>query len=321
MSLVSQLLDIHIVQTPPWGEFKTKMGTPNVRVGDLQFTKHKIPGLPYFVGYAPRANFYKQKFSFRELKEVAKHENCIVIRFDVPNVVEEDTKSKQYMSLMGDLKKYCVKSPKSTFAKYNVLLNLNQPEEKLMENLHPKTRYNIKLSAKHGVKVDKDNSTAGFETFYKLHKDTAKRQGFLPHSEKYYKVAFETLKSYNMANILIAHHNNTPLAAWMLFNDTQTLYYPYGGSAIEGRNLMPSNLLCWEAIKLGLQLKCKLFDMWGAANDPDDPYWGFTKFKLGYGGELVKYIESYDLIVNAPIYNLFNFSYGLFWKIVKLVKK
>ena len=319
---MDQLKNIHIVQTKEWGEFKSKMGTPEVRVGDIQFTKHRIPYTPYFVGYAPRVNFLVQKFSFKELKKVASDEKCICVRFDVPNVIEDlNSKSKDYISLMGDLKTHCAKSPKTTFAKYNVLLDISGSEEDILSKLHPKTRYNIKLAAKHKVIVEKDNSQKGFEIFFDLHNDTAKRQGFWPHSKKYYQMAFETLKNYNMANILIAYHNKVPLAAWMLFNDTKTMYYPYGGSSVEGRSLMPSNLIAWEAIKLGRNLNCKLFDMWGATNDHNDPYWGFTRFKLGYGGVLVKYIDSYDFVVDPFMYNMFNLSYGFFWKLSKLIKR
>jgi len=63
-----------------------------------------------------------------------------------------------------------------------------------------------------------------------------------------------------------------------------------------------------------------LFDMWGATNNEKDPWWGFTRFKLGYGGELVKYVDSYDLVLNKPVYYLFNLAYKVFWFVVKLFK-
>ena len=66
-----------------------------------------------------------------------------------------------------------------------------------------------------------------------------------------------------------------------------------------------------------------MFDMWGAANDPKnekDPWFGFTNFKLKFGGEFVEYIESYDYVVNKPVYMLFNFAQKIRWKILKLIK-
>ena len=48
--------------------------------------------------------------------------------------------------------------------------------------------------------------------------------------------------------------------------------------------------------------------MWGALGpdaDPEDPWFGFHKFKQGYGGHLVEYIGTYDLVFNWPVYMLF----------------
>src|SRR3990167_1385134 len=99
------MTDIHIVQSPEWGEFKAQMGTPPVRVGEIQFTKHPIPFTPFYIGYAPKVNFLTQKFNWSELKAVAKAERCIFIRFDVPNVLKPTSENIQIEKLIADLKK------------------------------------------------------------------------------------------------------------------------------------------------------------------------------------------------------------------------
>ena len=71
---------------------------------------------------------------------------------------------------------------------------------------------------------------------------------------------------------------------------------------------MANNLTAWEAIKLGKKLDLKKFDMWGALGpnaNPKDPWFGFHKFKQGYGGKLVEYTGTYDLIFNWPLYLMF----------------
>lgn len=317
---------VHVIQSKEWGSFKTAMGTKSVTVGDLQFTKHSIPKLPYFIAYAPKINFLKQKFDWEELKRVAKKENCIMVRFDVPNIIENlfkddgtELTNDQADEVLSELKQKCVVSPRSTFARYNVMLDISNSLEDIFANLSQKTRYNIRLAEKKGVIVKTENNEKGIAIFNKLMKETASRQKFLAHSADYYKNCFEILSKKNMANILVAYYQTEPLAAWMLFNKDNVLYYPYGTSSNEYRNLMPSNLLAWEAIKLGKELKCDTFDMWGATNDENSKWWGFTKFKLGYGGKLVKYIDSYDLVVNTPIYHAFNTAYALFWKLKALL--
>jgi lipid II:glycine glycyltransferase (peptidoglycan interpeptide bridge formation enzyme) len=317
---------VHVIQSKEWGAFKTEMKTSSVTVGDLQFTKHAIPKLPYFIAYAPKVNFLKQKFDWEELKTAAKKEKCIMVRFDVPNNIETiykddgtELKNDQISEILNELNQKCVISPRSTFSPHNVMLDISGPQDEIFANLSQKTRYNIRLAEKKGVIVRVENNEKGIAIFNKLMKETASRQKFLAHSSEYYQKCFETLSKNNMANILVAYYETEPLVAWMVFNKDNVLYYPYGTSSNEYRNLMPSNLVAWEVIKLGKSLGCDTFDMWGATNDENSKWWGFTKFKLGYGGKLVKYIDSYDLVVNAPVYQAFNMAYALFWKLKSLL--
>lgn len=314
-------LQIHLTQSELWGEFKSKFGTQAIRVGDIQFTKHKIPFIPYYVGYAPRVNFSIQKFSWKELKSVAKREKIILIRFDVPNITSDEAKKGKIVSLLKEVKAHCKKSSKSTFAPWNVLLDISKPDEELIASFSQKTRYNIRLASRKGAVVKEESDNKGFETFYKLLEQTSKRQKYFIHPKKYYKDLFEIYSKKDMAHILICRYKNEPLVAWMLFNYQKTLYYPYGGSSDEHRNVMGSNLIAWEAIRLGKALNCEIFDMWGATNDKNDPWWGFTRFKIGYGGELVHYIDSYDFVINKPLNLIFNTSYTFFWKIIGLLRK
>ena len=306
----------HITQAKEWGEFKAKMGSQPVRVGDLQFTKHKMPGLPFYIGYAPKVNFAIQNFSFKELEAVAREEKCAVIRFDVPNVIKRQDNA-DYRKSIELVENHCVRAPIDTFTKSTVLMDLSPSETELMSRLTQKTRYNVRLAGKKGVEIKVENSSKGMEVFYKLHKTSSGRLGFSVHPQAYFQKMFETLNSYGMVNILIAQYKQDAIAAWMLINYEKNLYYPFGGSDYRFNSLMGSNLLAWEAIKLGKRLNCTLFDMWGAQSGMEGE--GYTKFKLGYGGELVGFMDSHDFVINRTIYKAFNVTYGLFWKLKRAI--
>ena len=174
--------------------------------------------------------------------------------------------------------------------------------------MHPKTRYNIRLAQKHGVKVEEHTDDQAFEIYLKLYFETTKRQNYHGHNEHYHRKVWQTLKAVEMARLLIAFYKGKPLTAWMLLNFQDTLYYPYGGSSKTHPEVMANNLVAWQALKLGKKLGLKKFDMWGALGpdaDPEDPWFGFHKFKQGYGGHLVEYIGTYDLVFNWPVYMLF----------------
>lgn len=306
----------HIMQSWEWGEFRTSLGTKLQRFGIyqngnltqvFQLTFHKIPLTNFYVGYLPKGPF-PDNILAQALAQVGNEERCAFIKIE-PNIVEpKETKEPEVDSSFK-------LSPKPLFTKFNYILDLTKSEEEILKNMHPKFRYNIKVAQKHNAWVEERVDDEALDIHLKLHFDTTKRQGFHSHNPKYHKQVWENLKQAGIAKILIAFYkpgeneNPLPLSSWMLFIFKDTLYYPYGGSSEEHKNVMASNLLAWEAIKLGKKLSLKKFDLWGAG-DPgkgsSNPYSGFTSFKSKIGAELVEYIGTYDLVLNWPVYYLFN---------------
>lgn len=298
----------HIIQSWEWGEFRTHIGLPVLRFGlfekdimmqAFQLTLHQIPFTKQYVGYLPKGPF-PDKEQLKALKEIGKQYNCAFIKLEPNCLVNEH--------MLHNLPKELVRSTKPYFTKYNFLLNLNQTEDELRQNMHPKTRYNINVAQKKGVEVQERDDDKAFDIFLDLYFETTKRQGYHGHNRTYHRKAWETFKKNGQARILIGFFQNKPLSAWMLLNFKDTLYYPYGGSSIEHKEVMANNLVAWEAIRLGKRLRLKTFDMWGASSPdttPSDPHYGFHRFKQGYGGELVQYIGTYDLVFNRPLYHAF----------------
>ncbi|MBI4226360.1 peptidoglycan bridge formation glycyltransferase FemA/FemB family protein, partial [Candidatus Roizmanbacteria bacterium] len=204
--------------------------------------------------------------------------------------------------------KRLVKSPHPLFPSWTQIIDLTKSEEELLKSMHHKTRYNIRLAQKKGVVVKEIANDEAFEIFSKLYFETCKRQKYFGHSLSYHKTVWENLKK-EIAYILIAFYKDTPLAAYELFFFHDTMYYPYGGTSLEFRNLMASNLLLWEAIRLGRKISAKKFDVWGSLSadyENGHPWAGFTRFKQGYGGKFTQLIGSFDLVINPVEYKIYN---------------
>ncbi|MCL4366278.1 peptidoglycan bridge formation glycyltransferase FemA/FemB family protein [Patescibacteria group bacterium] len=303
----NKLVD-HVMQSWEWGEFRQSFGTKlkryglftsNKMVSAFQLTFHPIPFTKKFVGYFPKGPM-PDKNLIEALEKIGKQENCAFIKLE-PNAETTD-----YRLPTTDLKP----SPKPLFTKYNFVLDLTKSEEELLKNMHQKTRYNVRLAEKKGVKVEEREDDQAFEDYLKLYFETTSRQKYHGHNKAYHLAVWEALRKAKMARILIASYNSIPLTTWMLFNFKDTLYYPYGGSSKAHPEVMSNNLVAWEAIKLGKRLKLKKFDMWGALGpdaDPKDSWFGFHKFKQGYGGRLVEYVGTFDLILDSPLYYTFTF--------------
>lgn len=305
----------HVMQSWEWGEFRKSLGIPVLRYGlykngklvsPFTLTLHKIPLVNQYVGYLPKGPFPDKNLA-AALREIAREQNCAFIKLE-PDVLLPTTNYQ--------LPATFIPSPKPLFTKYNFVIDLTKSEKELLKNMHPKTRYNIKVAEKHGVKVEERVDEEAFKIYLKLYFETTKRQNYHGHNQSYHRQVWEILKDANMVRLLIAFYRSPasdirlPITAWMLFNFKDTLYYPYGGSSKAHPEVMANNLVAWEAIKSGKKLGLKKFDMWGAARVADpprsDPFFGFHNFKKGFGGELVEYIGTFDLVLNWPVYITFN---------------
>jgi len=293
----------HPMQSWDWGVAREKMGVKVVRVGtfsgdslnaSFQMTVHPVPFLQYKIGYLPRSTAPSKEI-LNYLFEYGRTNNLIYIKIE-PNTLANSNFKLQTSNL--------TKSPTPLFPAWTQTLDLANSETELLAKMKPKTRYNVKLAQKKGVTVREMTTDEGFEIFIKLYFETCKRQHYAGHNYEYHKTLFTQLKN-NISRILIAYYNQTPIAAYHLFKFNDVLYYPYGGSSDQYREVMGANLLMWEAMKFGKANNCKSFDLWGSLSpdyDSDNIWSGFTRFKEGFGTEFVQMIGSYDLVINNFLY-------------------
>lgn len=316
----------HPLQTKEWADFRQKMGVKIIEDDEFVLSIHKIPHLPWTIGYLPKGPMPTIEM-LNKLREIGKKEKCIFILVE-PNIL------KNYKSSIINHKSLIL-SAHPLFTKHTFILDLTKSEEELLKNMYPKTRYNIKVAQKHNVQVIEDNSDEAFETYLRLTRETTKRQGFYAHTENYHQTQWQTFSHkainpnsliYNQlsSHLLLAKYQEIILVTWVLFVYKDTLYYPYGASSTENRETMASNLMMWETIRFGKKLGLKKFDMWGALSpspDPKDPLYGFHKFKQGYDPDLVEFIGSYDLIINPMLYQLYKIADKIRWTILTIIKR
>jgi lipid II:glycine glycyltransferase (peptidoglycan interpeptide bridge formation enzyme) len=314
----------HIVQSWSWGEFKDDYGNKITRIGVFDgnklvsaasYTLHKVPYTNYFVGYLPKGPVVDSvrveplQILLEKLTEVAKAQHCLFVRLE-PNFL---TSEKYHLPKRDNL----VMAPKNIFAPHTLLLDLTLGEDELLKNMHEKWRYNIRLSDKKEVVVKESDD---IDSFVRIQRETAQRDKFFIHPDHYYQNLWKKLHPLGYAALLQATHEKDVLVSWLLFKFGDKLYYPYGASSSEKRNLMPSHAMMWAAIKWGKDNGCKVFDLWGASPeeaDSNDPWAGFTTFKLGFGAKRVSFLGTYDLVINPKLYKLFNLTDNLRWKILR----
>lgn len=315
-------LATHPLQSWEWGEFRQKTGLKVIRLGAFegkklkagyQLTIHPLPKLPYTAIYLAKSTF-PDKQVFQALKEIGQKQKAIFIKIE-PNI---NLPLKQPLPLTNS----CQKS-KANFYRYTFQINLNQTEENLLAQMKSKTRYNIRVAQRHGVEIVQDKSQKAFDTYLKLMWKTTQRQGFYAHTKDYHRKLWQTLGPTNIYHLFLAKFKGEILAAYVFFIFNGVLYYPYGASTRHHREVMAPYLLFWEAMKFGRQNNCQIFDTWGSLGpdaNPKDPWYGFHRFKQGFGGQLVESIGAYDLVGKPQLYQLYKITNKLRWAFLRFKK-
>ena len=251
---------------------------------------------------------------FQDLREISKRERAMFIKIDpdvrigtgIPGQSDEwnDARGNSVLNDLFSLG-WRYSAEQIQFAN-TVMIDLSQPEDALLARMKPKTRYNIRLAERKGVKV-RPGTLDDLGLLYQLYAETSIRDGFVIRHIDYYHSLWTNFLKAGMASILIAEIDELPVAALILFIFQKKCWFLYGMSRDVHREKMPNYLLQWEAICQCKKAGCLTYDLWGAPYQfvDSDPLWGVYRFKEGLGGQVVRHIGAWDLPVQMTGYRLF----------------
>lgn len=202
-----------------------------------------------------------------------------------------------------------VKSP-DVQPRDNLIIDLKKDTKELLADMHAKTRYNIALSRRKGVKVRFSHDSKDIKHFLDLIKNTATRNQITLLPDAHYELLFEVLTKEHAGELALAEVDGKVVAANMLIRFGKATTYLHGGTDYELRKYMAPHLLQWESIKRAKEHGYTKYDLGGIApEDGSKPRWaGLTRFKKGFGGYGVKSPGAYDLIYDKSWYSLYKLS-------------
>jgi peptidoglycan pentaglycine glycine transferase (the first glycine) len=281
------------LQSKEWLDFQKSLGRKTWDAVGISIIKHNLPLKKSYL-YSARlrpSDFDGQarwgKFLTR-VKEIAKQENAIFFKIEPENEV--------------NLKSFGFKKSHNIQPKKTLILDISESEQELLSQMHYKTRYNIQLAIKKGVKTYCSSpKTQNFNDFWRLMEETTKRDKFRPHPKEYYRKMLEIPG----VELFIASYRDKIIAANIVVFFEKTAIYLHGASDYEHRNLMAPHLLQWEQIKEAKKHGCIEYDFWGI----DEQKWpGVTRFKKGFAGKEINYLGAYDLVFQSAWYWIYEIS-------------
>ena len=327
-SFVAQHPYGHFLQTTLWGELKSAHGWRALRASLVNANAELVGGsvvlfrsLPFGLGtlaYVPRGpvvNWDDRDLAtavIRTTGKLARSRGAIAVIVE-PGLLDtpSDRRTLQEANLIPvDLHV----QPRRT-----IWVNLDVEEEvDILALMKQKTRYNIGLSRRKGVSVRTGDIT-DLPAFYAMMQTTAERDTFSIHRLDYYQMFMQFFAGPNghQADLLIAEHDKRPLAGMIVIANGKRATYLYGASSNESRDLMPTYLLQWEAMRWARARGCVTYDLWGIPDEDeatleehfkerDDGLWGVYRFKRGFGGQIVRHIGAWGQVYSPLRWWLFN---------------
>lgn len=280
------------LQSQEWEGFQKKIGRKTWRVGASLVIEHMLPGGFNYL-YSPWPIFSSaeetREFLFRT-REIAAKERSLFLKIDPlePLFIPAEAVSAETKPLQ----------PRST-----MVIDLKKSDVELLGFMHPKTRYNIRVAERAEVSVSTEGT---FSEFWELLRETASRDGFFLHQKEHYEMLLGTASPQFSNEIFFARLGPKAIAAIMInfYAPSGRAVYLHGASSAEHRNVMAPTLLHWRVMREARRRGYELYDLGGV----DERAWpGLTRFKKGFGGRIVDYPPSYEIVYRplwCGVYNI-----------------
>lgn len=262
-------------QTPAWAKYLKSIGWKIEKIGKNYYFLKRVPILGYVLKIQRPENM-----NFKDVKFLQEKYKIYQITIE-PNLSFFST---PHNLLLG---KGFKKSNFFSLPTKTIQIDLTKSQEKILSQMHAKTRYNIRLAQKKNMNIVRSDN---IEAFTKFWRENFEKKKFLFLSQKKNLIALYKTFGKN-ADLLIAKKKEKIIAGLFLLRTKETTYYIYAASNNEGRKLYAPTLLTWKAILSAKKNRCKVFDFDGIYDErfPLNSWKGFTKFKRGFGGYEIQY--------------------------------
>lgn len=301
----------HFMQSRLWGYQKPEWEWAAVAVrggdgkikGSCSALIRTLPGIPWrlmYCGRGPVCDIHDRE-TLKELTDaigvLAKKHRAYAVKMD-PDVPADDAEFWNIMKELGFKLPEAGKNFEGIQPRFVFRLYPNgRAKEEMLASFESKWRYNIRLSQRKGVTVVSEGKKACSE-FAALMLDTGVRDGFVTRKQDYFENMLDNLGEH--ARLYMARANGEAIAGTLAIAYGDKVWYLYGASSNEKRNLMPNYLLQWEMICWALELGARVYDFRGVSGDisEDNPLYGLYRFKKGFGGEFTEFGGELELLNN-----------------------
>ena len=302
----------HVLQSRAWGEFKREWGwEPHYRIAEvggaalaLLLLRRRIAGLGA-IWYAPRgpgvATAAQMESVATDLRDLPRG---FVVKVDPELPADSDTAAWASAGL--------VKSPvevQNSMA--TILVDLHPQEDAIIASFKPKCRYNIRLAARRGVRVERVAITEStIDAMYRLMGATQRRAGFMLRPREYFARYWRLQNAAGQGELFFALLDDEVLAGCFVTRFGAKAWYKDGGSSRRHHELMAPHLLQWEVMRWLRARGVAVYDLVAvprpADMSPGHPFYGLYRFKSGFNEHVTEFVGTWDIPLRENRYRLWN---------------
>jgi lipid II:glycine glycyltransferase (peptidoglycan interpeptide bridge formation enzyme) len=305
-------LQIHFLQTEPWGDFQKALGKEVIYLEGEGWSARAILEAPGGLGGKAHRRLYVPygptcvdeaalATALKELRVVGK-------QYDVSYVRVEPIVATQPDGSQLDLPKRGLhQNPRAFQPDRTLLLHLDPSEETLLQTMSSTNRNLWRTKEKKGLSCLTSYDPADLPPFLAMLHETAQRTGIITHDDDYFGLMAESLFPGKHAGLAYVEHEGKPIVAAIFFDnpDFGVRYYAHAGSFDAARKLQANSPLLTYLIFEAKQKGFKTFDFYGVAPPdatPQHHWYGHSRFKRSFGGEDKVYSGTWELSVKPLRY-------------------
>jgi lipid II:glycine glycyltransferase (peptidoglycan interpeptide bridge formation enzyme) len=165
----------------------------------------------------------------------------------------------------------------------------------------------IRNYQKKGLMYRMSKNPNDIEKLLPLIHDIAERNRISVHSDDYIRKQAKALLPDD-ASLHFIELDGQPITGAFLFEDETCCYYGHAGTAAKHYKLQANTALVGELLAYAKNKGKLRFDFYGIAptDDQTHPWAGVTSFKAGFGGDVVRYNQTYDIPLQVLAYTAYS---------------
>lgn len=175
------------------------------------------------------------------------------------------------------------------------VLPIEEPEQMWQKVLAGRARTAVRKARKSGVEIRRGHEL--IDAFFEIMSISMRRLGTPVHSKAFFASILESLGKD--AELLVAHAEDEPIAAYLLIRDARRMFHWTGGSKPGFERTNANSLLMWTTLELAHESGVSALDLGRSSADA-----GTVRFKEQWGAQRVDLHYEYVLYGSSELPNV-----------------